>query len=468
MAYLALVVALALPVALGIATLVALAPDRDAWREPGRVAWTSAAGALLGLFAITLLMRAVSAIGVPFGVASLGLPAIALLVVAIALARRRGSPGLVTAIRDAPATFREPDASRAQRIAVAILLLWIALRALLLLAEVAVRPLTPWDAWSAWATKAKTYHALGTIVPFVEGAAWADATEPAWTDARPDERITVPLLQAWVATALGRWDDALVNLPWWIAFVALAALVGAEVRRRDRSPTAAVVAAWLLATLPLAGVQVALAGYPDLLLAGAFALAAFATLRAAETRTTGDLAVAAAALALLLLTKRAGLAWIVVLVPGVAAAWLGPQWHRRILVALAVAVAALIALAARPGTFPWARAWLDYQPAWETLAVESLLQANWHLLALGLAGATAVAFRRGLDTRTMPLALVVVAGVAWIALLAAFPALRFRFADALGLNRAVLVLAPVAIVWMVVTIGTPRAASAPAAAPAPA
>jgi len=68
----------------------------------------------------------------------------------------------------------------------------------------------------------------------------------------------------------------------------------------------------------------------------------------------------------------------------------------------------------------------------------------------------------------MPLALVVVAGVAWIALLAAFPALRFRFADALGLNRAVLVLAPVAIVWMVVTIGTPRAASAPAAAPAPA
>jgi hypothetical protein len=55
-------------------------------------------------------------------------------------------------------------------------------------------------------------------------------------------------------------------------------------------------------------------------------------------------------------------------------------------------------------------------------------------------------------------------------MLTAFPGVRYWGADGLGLNRAVLVLAPLAIVWMVVALRnapepTPTTRTVPAVAP---
>jgi hypothetical protein len=100
-------------------------------------------------------------------------------------------------------------------------MVWLVLRFALLLLEVTMRPLYPWDAWTQWATKARVWFALKTMVPFVGVPDWfALPSGTAYYDAAPTYPATVPLSQAWSATLLGRFDDALVNLPWWLTALA--------------------------------------------------------------------------------------------------------------------------------------------------------------------------------------------------------------------------------------------------------
>ena len=89
---------------------------------------------------------------------------------------------------------------------------------------------------------------------------------------RPTIRRRVPLLQVWTCIALGRWDDSADELR-----------RGGSSRWRSRSPStarcarstwrrcAALVGAFLVASLPLANVHVALAGYADLPMAAYYA-----------------------------------------------------------------------------------------------------------------------------------------------------------------------------------------------------
>ena len=298
----------------------------------------------------------------------------------------------------------------------------------------------------------KAYFAMHAIVPFVDLATWTTATTPVWFDAQPAQPATLPLLQAWIVTAIGAWEDTSVALPWLLFFVALVLVVYGEVRRRGAPPMHALVAAWLVATLPLLGMQVALAGYADLPLAAAFALGSLAGVRAVRTRAPIDVVATVAALASLALYKSSGWVWVVVALPGLAAAALGRPWHRRIGVLLVVVAVAIVGVAAR---FPKARARTGIVRARAgvgVFAVDGVLLANWHLVALGLVGTILLRRRRVLDADVTPLTLILAAGAVWIAMLVAFPAFRGWGADYLGLNRAVLVLVPFAIAWMAIAM----------------
>lgn len=465
-----LLFALVVPLLLGIAMLAACVRDGERVRAPGLVPWILGAGFVVGAFALSLVMRGVALSGVRFGIASVGIPSLAIAAGLAWLAWSRHGGAWRDALRDARATLFAAGFDRGTRVLWFALLAWIAVRAGLLLAEVWTRPLYPWDAWSAWASKAKTYFAMGGIVPFVDAAAWASSATPVWYDASSAQPATIPLMQTWIATAMGAWDDARVGLPWWLWFVAILLVVYGELRQRGAAPTHALAAAWLAGSMPLLGTQVALAGYADLPMTAAFTLGTLAAVRAAGTRAPVDVVAAIAALAAVAAAKTAGWAWVAVALPGIAGA-LAPAWTRRIAIAVAAVAVGIVGVAARfPKTAigPFS---LAYDPVWDQLATEGVLLANWHLLALGVAGTAALAWRRLLAPGIAPLSLVLAAGAGWIAVLAAFPSFRWWGADGLGLNRAVLVLAPLAVVWMAVALREPppRAAIAStgdAAAPA--
>ncbi|MEO8485589.1 MAG: hypothetical protein ABI585_04550 [Betaproteobacteria bacterium] len=446
-----LVLALLAPLLAGASLLAACGTGEGTDRGPGMLPWTLGAGFVAGVLVLTSIMRIDAWIGVPFGIASIGGPVLALTAIFAWMAKRRG----VAPARAWAASLRTlagQDLAKPARLAWLALVAWIAVRLALLLAEVALRPLYAWDAWSVWATKAKVFYAMRTVVPFADLAGWTSATTPVWFDAAPLQSRMLPLLQAWIATAIGAWDDASVALPWWLFLVALILVVYGEIRRRGAPPLHALVAAWLAGSLPLLGMQVALAGYADLPLAAAFTLGALAGVRAVRTRVPADIVAAGAALASLALMKSSGWAWIVVALPGLVAVALPRRWHRRIGVLLVVAAIAVVGIAARFPNLAFGPVSFDYAPVWETLASDGVLLANWHLLAFGIIGTILLRRRRLVDAEMAPLTLILAAGSIWIAALAAFPALRLWGADFLGLNRAILVLAPFAIAWMAVAI----------------
>jgi hypothetical protein len=416
-------------------------PPRAAVDDAGIVPWTIGAGFLVGVLAVTTIMRLDAVAGIPFG--WLDRRPVARLAAALAWRAHRVPPAMPW--MSAACTLVAPPLGRPARLAWFALLAWIGVRFAMLLVEVASRPLYAWDAWSAWATKAKAYFAMRTIVPFVDLASWSTATTPAWYDAQPMQPATLPLLQAWIASAVGAWDDASVALPWWLFFVALVLVVYGEVRRRGAPPLHALVGAWLVATLPLAGVQVALAGYADLPLAAAFAVATLAGVRAVRTLSPVDLVAAAAALVSLALYKASGFAWVIVALPGLAAAALGRSWHRRLAVIVLVAAIAIAGIAARFPKLAIGPVSFVYAPVWDSFVTDSVLLANWHLVALGVVGTLALRYRRIVDADMAPLTLILFAGAVWIATLVAFPSLRLG-APFLGLNRATPV--PFAIAWM--------------------
>ena len=110
---------------------------------------------------------------------------------------------------------------------------WISVRFALLALEVASRPLYPWDAWIQWATKSRVWYELGRIAPFARAEQWFGTDGAVYFDASPEYPPTMPLLQVWSCLLLGRWDDTLMNWPWWQIGVALTLLVYGALRQLE-------------------------------------------------------------------------------------------------------------------------------------------------------------------------------------------------------------------------------------------
>ncbi len=188
----------------------------------------------------------------PFGIAVIALP---LVVVALVALRAR------VAARPLRCRARGPGGSRMrslgrdlakwERVLWLALVAWLAVRFALLAVEVASRPLYPWDAWTQWATKARVWYELRPHRAV--RARRPSGTRPAaacYFDASPEYPPTMPLLQVWTCLVLGRWDDVLMNAPWWqigrrarVRGLRRAALARRERARRDRRRVPRVVAA---------------------------------------------------------------------------------------------------------------------------------------------------------------------------------------------------------------------------------
>lgn len=434
--------------AAGIAFVLAL-PRRGPWlTQPGAMAWLVGTGALAGSLLLTLLMRMLSATGIAFGIGTIGLPLLLFSLVCAYIGFRRERGGVRAAVRQGLRTLAGFDFVGGARILWWLLLGWLALRFGLLLAEVLVRPLYPWDAWTQWATKARVWYELGTMAPFVKPDVWFSVPGAGFIDAGPHYPATVPLLMVWATLLVGRWDDALMNLPFWLLAVGFCWAVFGFLRREGFSALASLVGAWLVSALPLANVHVALAGYADLPLAYYFALAALAGYRWSQSREWSDALLAVVFAAACPLIKIPGIVWMAVLLPGLILA-LAPRVGMRLVIAgfVAGAVTVLALAQTTPRILGYALH-LDFAPDWAALGNSYFMFANWHLLWYGVIAAGLLARRQVFAPPLATLTVVMLAGMSFLFVVFGFTNARAWVTDQTTVNRATLHLAPLMTVWM--------------------
>jgi hypothetical protein len=441
---------LLLPWLCGVAIIVASRSARRPLDAAGEVAWIAGTGYLLGAFLLTLWMRLLSIANVRFGVLTIAAPLLAVtLVLGFYVRRREGDAGL-RAIRAAPRALVDPPGlDRGARIAWRLLLAWIALRFVLLGIDVLWQPLYPWDAWTQWATKTRVWYELGRIVPFADADEWFAADGAAYFDARPGQPPTLPLLQAWACIALGRWDDSLMNWPWWQTAVALAAAVYGALRSLAMPALAALIATFLVTSLPLANMHVALAGYADLPMAAFYACAVAALLRWIAARNRDDAALAALFAFACTQTATPGLGWAATLAPGLIVA-LVPRSGVKIAGALLATLAFALAVVAQSSIDVMGRTvHLQFAPDWPALGESYFVFGNWNLLWYGVPVAALLAGRALASPPLASLAVIAAAAALFVFALFAFPALAAWPGDRITLNRATLQFAPVAVLFAV-------------------
>jgi hypothetical protein len=439
-----------LPWFLGVAVIVAGRSARRALAAPGEIAWIAGSGYLTGAFLLTLWMRALSLVDVGFSVGTVGAP---LLGVAVALAiyvRRRDGDAMSRATRAAlRALVDPPSLVGGARTAWRVLMVWIALRFVLLGFDVLYQPLYPWDAWTQWATKARVWYELRRIVPFADTDQWFAAGGSMYFDAAPAQPPTLPLLQVWGCIALGRWDDSLMNWPWWQSALALALVAYGALRSLAIPALAALVATLMIASLPLANVHVALAGYPDLPLAAFYACAVAGLMRWNATRDRAD-----AALMILLAfactqVAASGLGWTATLLFGLIVALL-PRHGMRIAVAGLVALIFVLAISAQTSFHVAGYSLhLQFAPAWAALGESYFVLGSWNILWYAVLGVIPLAGRSLVSPPLAALTLVAAAAVLFVFALFAFPAIAAWRGDRVTLDRATLQFAPVAVMFAV-------------------
>lgn len=446
----AITAGLLLPWLLGVAAIAAARPRETPTAVGGEIAWIAGAGYFAGAFMLTLWMRVLSRAGVGFSVATIALP-LGMATAALAfVAVRRDRTLFTAALPDAVRTLvASPGLAGSARVIWWLLVGWSALRFVLLALEVAWQPLYPWDAWIQWATKARVWYELGYIAPFARSAEWLASNGGVYFDASPEYPVTVPLLQVWANIALGRWDDALMNWPWWQIAVALTLAVYGSLRRLNATPLCALVGAFLVASLPLANVHVALAGYADLPLAAYYTVAVLALLCWNATRHVRD-----AALALLLLLactqiKNPGVLWALTVIPGIVVA-LFPRHSLKLAgVALGLVGLLLVVLAQTHITVFHYRLHLDFDPGWRTLGESFFLLGNWNLLWYGVIGIVVLVRRQLVAPPLAPFTAVIVTGLLFLSLVFGFSNAREWAEQQTTVNRAMLHLAPLMTVFLV-------------------
>lgn len=416
---------------------------------------------LLGLLGTTLVMRLFSWLTLEWSLTAMGLVGLGVLGVALLLPAKTSEPNTLSPVH------QSLQLSRMQQCFVALCLLLLATRLLALGLELTSRPVWAWDAKQHWTKQAKVFFELRSTVPFVSLEQWLAVNgEGVYTNMHPDYPIATPLLQAWIAVALGYWDNSLVNTPWLLMWLGIGFVFYAQARIAGAALPLALAATFMVLSMPYLNIQVALAGYADLLLALGY-LASFAAFYAwTQTQARWQLLLALASGAGCLLIKNEGFYWFLSFAPGCLLTVIGV---RKGLAWLAVAGGALLlVLTFMPPDLTIAGHSLasmdiQYRPeSWYSIYLSAFIHDNWHFLVYLLTVALLVVPLKA--RHLIPVAAVIVSALClYLALYLltsnAYGATRFT-----SLNRVALQLAPaigffVLTVFLAVTEGRPRSES---------
>ncbi len=295
-----------------------------------------------------------------------------------------------------------------------ILLALLAVHAWLMADEILLRPMYPWDAWAAWLLKPKAWMLGGRLAPFVGFDEWlADASGLLRTAQTWNYPEALGRLAVWFASAWGEWNAAAVGAAWFALWIALLAGCYGQLRALGLSRERSVVAVYVLGSLPLINVHVALVGYADLWIAALLAFACLGWMRALENGERGSFVLAVLFAAMLPMVKLEGSIWLVILGATMVYARMTPRL-RRIALALApvIGVGAIAAYLLRwplitpaldrIGLSADTGALLDHAPAVIGAAAEGLFaQYNWHLFWVAVALTLLVRLRELRESRAL-------------------------------------------------------------------
>ena len=220
----------------------------------------------------------------------------------------------------------------------------LGVRAWLLLDEILLRPVFPWDAWWVWAARAKAWAAGGHIEPVVAPAAWWAQGDIVLRTGAWNYPKLMSWLELWYAAGAGGWNESLVNLPWFGLWLALLSMCYGQWRALGVPRVHASVGVYALGSLPLLDVHIALAGYVDLWLATAFGAAVLAWLRWLKQGERGQLALAVLLLGLLPLIKFEGMVWALCLAAPMTYAAMPSRWRHWGIAIAAVGGGAVVGL----------------------------------------------------------------------------------------------------------------------------
>jgi hypothetical protein len=159
----------------------------------------------------------------------------------------------------------------------------------------------------------------------------------------------------------------MMNWPWWQIAAALALAVYGATRSLGTTALGALVAAFLVASLPLANIHVALAGSADLPLAAYYTCAVLAFLRWVATRDPREAGLMALLAFACTQIRSPGVAWALTLVPGVIVAIAPRRGVRWCATGLGAALFLLAVLAQSHPVILGRPLHLDFEPAWSAL-----------------------------------------------------------------------------------------------------
>lgn len=438
--------ALLLPLLLGATCVnLTIAPT-----TPGRPLAVWGNGMMLGLFLTPLLLRLQDSVGIPLEFTVTSAVLFALLLIANAVGARHFRWARLRFF----ASSWQPSLTPAGNVLFGFFTLLIALRVFSLGLELWWRPLFPWDATMHWASKARVWFDAGGIVPFVENQRWLQMRgDGVFTDHHPGYPATIPLLQVWVNSALGRWDESLMNLPWWQCIVGLGAAFFGQARAAGCKPLPALIFTYLLLSMPLLNIHVALAGYADLFLGAAYCLAIMAFHNWSITRDSGQGFLAIFFALTCPLIKNEGVFWLLSFLPALIVV-LMPLRHALSVLACGFIVLMLVLFLGPQelsvAGHSLAGLKLQFRPAAAQGIVDVIwVHDNWHLLGYLLPGLLVLATLSAGPgtTRCRGVATAMLAAIVCFLVLFLFTRYAQRVESFTAVGRVSLQLAP-ALVFM--------------------
>ncbi len=312
--------------------------------------------------------------------------------------------------------------------------------------ELAFRPLDAWDAWATWAPKARAWFELKKLAPFVDWSTWLErGPGEAYTTAAYYYPPMVPLTQTWMSLALGRWDDSLISFPWLGCAVALGLGFYGQARVWGITPLPALVAVYLLLSLPLVNTHVALAGNADIWLAAVYGLSAMAFFQWCRTRDRRQALLALGLAVGCAQVKTPGLVWMLTFVPALVVDRIRISRTLVALAGLLVVGLFLLRVAGPTSALPHVgEVEIAFHPETLGAVVESYFSlATWHLFWYLWVVAFLLAMPRLLDQRLFrTIAALVATDFVFLGVVYGFTSFAEFAVDFTQINRATLHMVP--------------------------